>query len=74
MFFCVIGPLGFVDDSRLFGFGAGKFWCNSSEGGSLRIQGCLSLELVIFGVIGPRSFVDGLRLLEFGAGHFLELR
>ena len=32
------------------------------------VQGCLSLELVIFGVIGlRRGVVEGSRLFEFGA-------
>ena len=39
--------------------------------GSLRVQGCLRLELFIFCVIGPRGLVEGSRLFEVGAGHFL---
>ena len=54
----------------MFEFGAGHFGCNRSKGASLRVQSCLSLQLVIFGVIGPRSFVEVSRLFEFGAGHF----
>ena len=44
--------------------------CLIGFGGSLRVQGCLSLEPVIFGVIGPRRFVEGSRLFEFRVGRF----